>query len=271
MSNAEEEPRSIADPSQANAGRIYDFLLGGNHNFEIDRVAARELLEIAPLMPGSFKLIRWFLGEAVRRLAAEGFDHFLDFASGLPTIDHVHEVTPKGTKVIYSDIDAVTVRYSEEIIRDFPQVRCLQSDAAQPEVVLQSDALRDLFGTARRVAIGYNGIMWFLRDEQITHAMRVLYDWANPGSKLFLTTDETTMLFEEGDPKMAAFAERYRKIGQSIYPRNRARLTELMAPWRLIEPGYRLVEDWLEVEVSVNRELARDWKGLSLYGAIFVK
>jgi len=271
MDDADEQPRSIADATQPNAGRIYDYLLGGNHNFEVDRAAARELLGIAPLMPGSFKLIRWFLGEAVRRLSAEGFDHLLDFASGLPTIDHIHEITPRGTKIIYSDIDPVTVSYGEEIVADFPEVRFLLSDAAKPEVVLQSEALRRLFGAARKVAIGYNGIMWFLTDEQVGRAMKVLADWAEPGSKLFLTTDETTMLFEEGDPHMAVFAERYEKIGQPIYPRNRERLVELMAPWRLTEPGFRLVEEWLDLEVSVNKDLAREWKGLSLYGAIFVR
>ncbi len=271
MKSASEQPRSIADASQPNAGRIYDYLLGGNHNFEVDRAAARELLEIAPLMPGSFKLIRWFLGEAVRRLSSQGFDHILDFASGLPTIDHIHEITPKGTKIIYSDIDPVTVTYGEEIVKEYPEVRYLLCDAAQPEIVLKSETLRRLFGSVRKVAIGYNGIMWFLTDEQVAHAMQVLFDWAGAGSRLFLTTDETTKLFEENDPKMAVFAERYRKIGQPIYPRDRERLVKLMAPWRLAEPGFRLVEEWLDVDVSVNKDLARDWKGLSLYGAVFVK
>jgi len=271
MQNASEQPRSIADASQPNAGRIYDYLLGGNHNFQVDRAAASVLLEIAPLMPGTFKLIRWFLGEAVRRLAAEGFDHMLDFASGLPTIDHIHEITPKGTKIIYSDIDPVTVTYGEEIVKEFPEVRYLLCDAAQPEIVLQSEALQRLFGPVRRVAIGYNGIMWFLTDEQVGNAMKVLADWADPGSTLFLTTDETTQLFDEGDPQMAIFAERYRKIGQPIYPRSRERLIELMAPWRLTERGFRLVEEWLDVEVSVNKDLAREWKGLGLYGAFFVR
>ncbi len=31
------EYSSIADTSAPNAGRIYDFLLGGHHNFEVDR------------------------------------------------------------------------------------------------------------------------------------------------------------------------------------------------------------------------------------------
>ncbi|MBE3064376.1 MAG: SAM-dependent methyltransferase, partial [Spirochaetes bacterium] len=64
---------SIADSSKPNAGRIYDYLLGGNHNFEVDRMAAQQLLQLAPFTPQLFRTIRWFLGEAVRRIAADGY------------------------------------------------------------------------------------------------------------------------------------------------------------------------------------------------------
>ena len=101
---------TIADASKPNAGRIYDYLLGGDHNFEIDRQAAEQLKAMVPEMPQWVRIVRWFLGEAVGRLLDEGFRHFLDFASGLPTVDHIHQIAPQETKVIYSDIDPVTVR-----------------------------------------------------------------------------------------------------------------------------------------------------------------
>ena len=104
-----EDVSSIADASRPNAGRIYDYLLGGNHNFEIDRQAADQLKQMVPQMDQFVRLTRWFLGEAVRRLIDQGFSKFLDFASGLPTVDHIHQIAPEKTKVIYSDIDPVTV------------------------------------------------------------------------------------------------------------------------------------------------------------------
>ena len=103
-----DEISGIADASQPSAARIYDYLLGGSHNFEIDREVAQQVLEISPFMPKMFRQIRWFLGEATRRLCEKGFRKFLDFASGLPTMDHIHEIAPEGTKIIYSDIDEVT-------------------------------------------------------------------------------------------------------------------------------------------------------------------
>ena len=37
---------SIADASKPNAGRIYDYVLGGSLNFEVDRQAAREAIKL---------------------------------------------------------------------------------------------------------------------------------------------------------------------------------------------------------------------------------
>ncbi len=39
------------DTSKPNAGRIYDYLLGGHHNFEADRAAAKRLSQLAPSLP----------------------------------------------------------------------------------------------------------------------------------------------------------------------------------------------------------------------------
>ena len=117
------EYASIADSSKPNTGRMYDFMLGGNHNFDVDRQATPQVLKQAPFLPKVHRLIRWFLGEAVRRLAADRYTQFIDFASGLPTIDHIHQITPAGTKVICSDIDPVTVAYGQEILKDNPNAR----------------------------------------------------------------------------------------------------------------------------------------------------
>ncbi|MBN1351565.1 SAM-dependent methyltransferase [candidate division KSB1 bacterium] len=116
----------IADDSKPNAGRIYDYFLGGDHNFEVDRIQGEKLKQFVPMVPKITRLICWFLGEAVRRLLSEGYTQFLDFASGLPVQDHIHQIAPQGTKVIYSDIDPITVAYANEIIGENPDVVYMQ-------------------------------------------------------------------------------------------------------------------------------------------------
>lgn len=262
---------SVADASKPNAGRIYDYLLGGNHNFEVDRKSAEELKRLMPMMPMSFKLIRWFLSYAVADLSKQGFTHFLDFASGLPTVDHIHVNSPKGTKVIYSDLDPITVAYGREITRGLPLVRYEHCDAGSPETLLNSGVVAELFGDTRKVAIGYNGILWFLPDEKLSHAMNVLFEWAEPGSVLYLTTDDTPASSQES-AEAAEFTDRYKKMSQELFVKSRARTEELCRPWVLKEPGFKTIEDWLKVDTNYSERVEKDWKGVgALYGAFFVK
>jgi hypothetical protein len=208
------EQASIADSSKPSAGRIYDFFLGGNHNFEVDRQAAQQLLNIVPFAPQSAKLVRWFLGEAVRRLAADGFTHFIDIASGLPTVDHIHQITPAGTKVIYSDCDPVTVAYGQEILKDNPNARYIMCNAEKPEDLLNSTVVSELFRNNRRVAIGFNGIAYFLKDDDIEHAMKVLYDWADTGSRIFIC--DTGRESATVPPVLQELFKTYEKLGQPM-------------------------------------------------------
>jgi len=87
-----------SDLSRPNAGRIYDYLLGGYHNFQIDREAAEQLIKMFPSLPKAMRMQRWCLRDlAVELTEKRGFDVIIDFASGLPTQDHIHSVTPPGT------------------------------------------------------------------------------------------------------------------------------------------------------------------------------
>jgi hypothetical protein len=263
---AERKPVSVADASQPNAGRIYDYLLGGNHNFEIDRAAAQGLIQAVPSMPQWVRLIRWFLNEAVYQLVKEGFTHFVDFASGLPTVDHIHHVVPKTSVVIYSDIDPVTVSYAQDVIKDYANVAFVACDASQPEKLLALDEVKRLLGAQRKVAFGFNGIAWFLTDEEIVHTMKTLYNWAGPGSKLFLC-DTNVDVVTEVSRQLDTF---YTQVKQPIYRRTRKQLIELLGGWKVCPPGLQALEEWLPVERKKIQEVAVR-EGGNIIGGFFQK
>src|SRR5262245_16396063 len=75
-----------------NPARMYDFFLGGHHNFEVDRRAAEAAIQIYPDFPLVMRSNRAFLRRAVQFLVAQGIDQFLDIGSGIPTVGNVHEV-----------------------------------------------------------------------------------------------------------------------------------------------------------------------------------
>lgn len=257
---------SIADASKPNAGRIYDYLLGGNHNFEIDRMAANQLTKDVPYMGLWVRLIRWFLGEAVQRLLNEGFTKFLDFASGLPTVDHIHHIAPKGCKVIYSDIDPVTVAYAHEIIKDLPDVAYVTGDAGKPESILSLDIVGKLFGTDRKLAFGFNGIAWFLTDEEVAYALNVLYEWGAPGSRLYIC-DMDIAVVTSITKQLDAF---YAKVGQPVYQRSAKQVQGLLGKWKVSPPGFKPLEKWLPIG-KLNTEEVAQVSGGNLIGAILIK
>ena len=197
----------IADDTKPNAGRIYDYFLGGNHNFEIDREVAQKILALSPALPKFAKMLRWFLGETIHRMIDEGFGQFIDFASGLPVQDHIHQIAPAGTKVIYSDKDPVTVTYAQKIIGDNPNVRYLRCEAEHPETILNSGVIEEIFDPSKKVAIGMSGIIPFLSDEDMVHALETLYDWAKEGDRLFVSGHDVTAT--ENDERFKAGSDMY--------------------------------------------------------------
>ena len=103
--------RPTLDISVANQARIYDYLLGGKDNYEVDRAATSAVLAIYPGMVFNAKANRAFLGRVVRFLAGEaGIRQFLDIGTGIPTAGNTHQVAQDvapQSRVVYVDYDLV--------------------------------------------------------------------------------------------------------------------------------------------------------------------
>lgn len=259
--------QSIIDSSKPNAGRIYDYLLGGKNNFKIDRQTAEYFLTLAPFASKMAKLVRWFLQTSIRLSIKWHFTQFLDFASGLPTEDHIHNNTPPGTKVIYSDIDPITVQHGKELIGENPDAKYLVCNAGNPETILQQDIVKNFFKDNHKAAIGYNGIFYFLTDDQVRHAMEILYDWADEGSILYFTD----MDFESITNPMRKIMDTYKNMNQYIGGRSKVELKKLITPWQIKEPGFMTLEEWLGWDPSVTNDVIKSFGGGGFYGGFLIK
>src|SRR5919199_1434918 len=67
------------------AARMYDYFIGGFHNFAIDRAAAEYMINLYPDMPLLMQANRAFLRRAVKFFVQQGIDQFLDLGSIIPT------------------------------------------------------------------------------------------------------------------------------------------------------------------------------------------
>ena len=265
MSN-DETISGIADHTVPNMGRIYDYFLGGHHNFEVDRIYAAKILETVPMTPKLCRLVRWFLGAATRSLAADGFSQFMDFASGLPVEDHIHRITPPGTRVLYSDNDPITVAYAEEILGDTPDVLYLTCDVFDLSPMLQREVVASFFDRNKKTAVGLSGITYFMADEKLRATLEILYDWARPGDRLYLC--DSSLVHAD-----KAASEIYAKMGNPLFWHSEEQIRQLAGKWRPVPPGFRLLEEWIRIEevpLSIASEEKQTFGG-NFYGVIFEK
>ncbi|MEA3337622.1 MAG: SAM-dependent methyltransferase [Chloroflexota bacterium] len=241
---------SIVDASIPSAGRIYDYFLGGHHNFEVDRRAAEEILIRLPFLSKLSRLQRWCLQDIGQELTAvRGFDTIIDFASGLPTQDHLHTVVPSGTTVIYSDYDPVVVEYAREILGDTPGTYFFEADARRPEELLNNPEITDILNGKRDVAIVYWGVGGFLTDEEISYAADVFFDWAGPTSTWAFNAQGAEGKSDQ--VRADEVLQIYRQMGTPFYLRSLSRYKELVQPWRPDDQGFVNFLDWHSFDESV--------------------
>ncbi len=228
---------NIVDASKPSAGRMYDYFLGGNHNFEVDRKAADELLKIMPFFQKYMRLQRWALQDiAVELSEKRGYGVIIDFASGLPTQDHIHYKVKKGTTVIYSDYDPIVVEYTRDILKDTRDVYFFQSDARRPEELLNRPEVVKILAGRRKVAFVMWGISIFLDDQDIVHAAKILYDWADPGSCLVFNAQGADVNVQE--QANIDTANIYSRIGTPLHLRTLDQYREFLKPWKFDENGF---------------------------------
>jgi O-methyltransferase involved in polyketide biosynthesis len=250
-----------------NAGRVYDYVLGGSHNFEADRQAAEFMLTLVPSTRKWVRMLRMFMQLSIRRLADEGFDQFLDFASGLPTVDHVHQIAPDA-KVVYTDSDPITVNFARELIGENESVRYLEMDIRDVETLVNSSAVQELFDLDRKIAIGFNAVTCFLPKEELHELMATLYAWAPEGSKMFVTFE--TKDPDKMTPKMQQFVDMFDQMGSPYHFLTLEESKRLVQPWQAADPGFCPLATWLDVEDQITEE-DREGVGLEFYGTHLVK
>jgi hypothetical protein len=245
------ESGSAIDRHVPHASRIYDYLLGGSNNFEVDRQAANAAMAA---LPGGIDEIRLqvqanrrFLGRAVRYLADEAnIRQFLDAGTGIPSDDNVHAVAQAvapETRVVYSDIDPVVLAHARELLASASPgtVDYVDADLRTPSKVLR-EARRTL-DFDRPIAVMLVAVLHFLTDnDSPLGIVRELLDAVPSGSYLVVSH----MAADHPEfPEMADYARRLNEVTHETFVvRGRADVTEFLTGLDLVEPGVVPLKEW---------------------------
>src|SRR5687768_6938834 len=177
------------DLTRPSAARVYDYYLGGAHNFAVDRQMAEQAIGLWPDLPLIMQANRAFLRRAVRFCVDAGIRQFLDLGSGIPTAGNVHEVAQSAApdaRVAYVDSDPVAVAYSRTILAENPLTVAVQADLRQPEQVLDHPEVRSLLNFDEPIAVMMVAVLHFVSDSDDPAAIIAGYrEVMAPGS--FLT------------------------------------------------------------------------------------
>ena len=239
-------PRNV-DISVPSVSRIYDYYLGGSHNFEVDREAARKAMEFMPGLPKIMQANRAFMRRAVRFALDEGIDQFLDIGSGIPTFGNVHEVAQSDrpdVRVAYVDHDPVAVAHSQAVLAGNENAGVAAADLRKPQEILASPEVERLIDRNRPVALLLVAILHFVEDEDDPHrAVAELRDALAPGSLLVLTHASY-----EGIPlpaeRAAGTVDVYKDIRNPLIMRSREDVARFFEGYDMVEPGLVSMPHW---------------------------
>jgi S-adenosyl methyltransferase len=245
MAGMAESDESV-DISRPNPARMYDYYLGGAHNFAVDREAADRVLAILPETREFAMRNREFLQRVVRFLATEaGITQFLDLGSGIPTVGNVHEVAQgvdSNNRVVYVDHEPVAVAQSQRLLADNPYAAVIHADVRDHETVLNHPHTLRLLDLSKPVAVLMLQVLPFIPDaDEPAQVVAAYRDACVPGSYLALAH---SLSFDYWPGAVAEAVEMYTKSTHPLNLRTPDQVAAFFDGYELVEPGVVFTAVW---------------------------
>src|ERR1017187_2449301 len=218
------------DTAKANIARVYDYWVGGDHNFQADRDLARTIIALDPAIRATMRANRAFLGRAVRFLAGQAGIH--QFAQD----------TAPGSRVVYVDNDDTAVAHSRLLLAGNPDATVIQGDLREPARILADPETQLLLDFTQPVAVFLVAVLHFIPGSgQASDIITTLFDALAPGSYLVISHAH-----RDEQPSLAtSFETVYNsRVTAQLVMRSRDEITRLCDGFTLLEPGLVWIPQW---------------------------
>ncbi|MFC9284809.1 SAM-dependent methyltransferase [Streptomyces collinus] len=230
------------DTSRPHPARIYDYLLGGKDNYEVDQRAGDQLAAAAPEVRIGLRANRAFLRRAVRYVVGSGVRQILDIGTGLPTSPNVHEIAHEqapDVRVAYVDNDPIVAAHANALLSSSGTTSVVLADVRNPPAVVNHPEVRRNLDLDRPVALLLVAVLHFLTDaEEPGRAVAALRDALPSGS--FLVLSHATGDFADRSAAQAV----YSRATATLNLRSRAEIERFFDGFELVEPGLAQVPFW---------------------------
>lgn len=222
---------------------IYDYFLGGKHFSEADRLAAEQVMALAPEVRSEAIENRAFLQRAVRYVAGQGVTQYVDIGSGFPTSGPVHEIAGESIAaphVLYVDYDPAVAVLGRQLVHS-PTVASVVHDLRRPwDIIDDADAVR-LIDWNKPVAVLMVGILHFISgDENPAEIVATFRDHMARGSFLVLSHGSAGETPDASDEA----AQGWDSAKSMLTLRTPREIEDLLVGFELVPPGLVTSTEW---------------------------
>ncbi|HUQ58286.1 SAM-dependent methyltransferase [Lentzea sp.] len=234
------------DTNVPSMARVYDYILGGAHNFAADRQVGSQIEKLVPGLPSVARLNRRFLGRAVNFLMDQGIRQFLDIGSGIPTVANVHEVAQErdpGARVVYVDKDPVAVAHSRLLLADNDNATIVHADMREPDSVLSSAEVKRLLRFDEPIGLLMLLMLHWVPDEDDPVELVASYRDALPAGSFIVMTHVAKDQIDEKVDRAAAVVNSSRSADR-MHMRTHDQVSALFDGFELVEPGLVGCGEW---------------------------
>ncbi|GAA3602311.1 SAM-dependent methyltransferase [Nonomuraea rosea] len=258
MTNPSRVPKGI-NPSIPNSARMYDYYLGGKDNFAADREAAKKIMALGPSREICLANRR-FLGRAVRYVAKQGIDQFLDLGTGLPNQNNIHEVARQvhpAANVVYVDYDPVVIVHARALLAGTDSnITIVHADVREPAAILDDPETQRLIDFSKPVGVVFLGVLHCLTDRDDPWGVVAAFrERMASGSALVISH-----LTDDAHPEVGVAArEVYEDADAPLIHRSQSQVEHMFDGFDLLDPGVTHVADWRPDEAWETELAGSEW------------
>lgn len=241
-------PFSKIDATVPASARIWNYWLGGQDYYPVDKMAGDQF---AQFFPGIFDMAsasRHFIARTVRYLAGEaGVRQFLDIGTGLPSHDSTSEIVQRvapDSRIVYVDNDQfVLARAQARSSGAEGGTDYIEASLDQPAALLR--IARDKLDFSRPVAIMLMGVLGHIGnaeedDDRVAQSIVGTLKAALPSGGYLAIYDTSDVSHGQNDA-----LRRYNESGADPYRVRRPdQIARFFAGLELVEPGVVPVQQW---------------------------